>query len=53
MRVRVEMTVDVDPREWAELYGLKPADVREDVKMHVVNTVREQLYSQLATVAVS
>lgn len=45
MRVRVAVTVDVDPETWDLIYGTgtNPAAVREDVKRYVQETIIEQL----------
>lgn len=32
MKVRVEFTVEIDPKAWALEYGLEPSDVRGHVK---------------------
>lgn len=32
MKVRVNVTVDVDQQKWADEYGLDRADVRADVR---------------------
>lgn len=34
MRVRVEVTLDVDAEAWCSEYGVERADVRTDVKSH-------------------
>lgn len=47
MKVKIELTVAVDPQEWAETYGLggdseNPVDqaaVRDDVKRWATNTL--------------
>jgi hypothetical protein len=43
VKVRIEMTVEVDPAEWVENYGCDRADVRADVREYVRNTVENQL----------
>ena len=45
MKVRVTITVDVDPERWNANYGTgtDPKDVREDVKRYVEGTVDSQL----------
>jgi hypothetical protein len=35
MKVRVTLTIDVDPEAWVLAYGCLPKDVREDVKTYV------------------
>jgi hypothetical protein len=42
MKVRVEITVEVDPKEWAEEYSMTDASakaVREDVRGYVLEGV--------------
>jgi hypothetical protein len=41
MKVKIEMTVAVDPVEWAETYGMEsdPASVRDDVKRWAANAI--------------
>lgn len=50
MKVRVAVTVDIDPIAWQMEYGVGPelAAIRTDVQEHCVNT----LYSQLGAVEV-
>ena len=37
MKIRVEMTVEVDPNEWADQYGVEPdaGTIRQDVRAYV------------------
>ncbi len=35
MRVRVSITVEVDPEEWLAEYGVERAELREDVNTYV------------------
>lgn len=35
MKVKIEMTVEVDVERWANEYGVESRDVREDVKSYV------------------
>lgn len=37
MRVRVVVTVDVDPGEWSAVYGDDPGEVRTRVREYVAN----------------
>ena len=42
MRVRVTVTIDVDPADWAEAYGFDPDDralIRQDVKSDMYEAV--------------
>lgn len=32
MKVKIEVTLNIDPDAWATEYGIDKADVREDVK---------------------
>ena len=41
MKIRHTVTVDVDPAEWAFVYGLDPADVRDDVHSYLDSVVDE------------
>ena len=45
MKVRVCVTVDIDPEAWDMNYGTgtDPATVREDVKTYLEYTVHDQL----------
>lgn len=45
MKVRITLTVDIDPEAWDMNYGTgtDPAAVRADVKTYVEGTVHEQL----------
>jgi hypothetical protein len=45
MRVRVSVTVDIDPQTWALEYGVPLQDVRGDVKQYVQQLVMDQLES--------
>lgn len=39
MRVRVEMTVEVDPEAWELTYGVGKKELREDVRTYVFGCV--------------
>jgi hypothetical protein len=41
VKVRIEMTVEVDVGAWALEYGIEPGDVREDVRNYIINGVAE------------
>jgi len=43
MKVRIEMTVDIDEESWAVNYGVEDSEVRQDVKDYCEWTVLEQL----------
>ncbi|WIF20520.1 DNA binding protein [Rhodococcus phage Jflix2] len=44
MKVKVEVTVDIDPESWTMNYGVEgTAAIREDVKQYCRNTIIEQL----------
>jgi hypothetical protein len=47
MKVKISFTVDIDPKQWADTYGIVVSDVREDVKDYV----RSMVITQLAEVA--
>lgn len=40
MKVRVTVTVEIDPEEWATAYGVEGTQaIRDDVKQYVANGV--------------
>ena len=39
MKIKVTLTVDVDPAAWADEYGTRLSEVREDVKRHAANSL--------------
>ena len=41
MKIKISLTIEVDPQEWAAVYGTgtAAAEVREDVKTYVQNQV--------------
>lgn len=41
MKVRITMTVNIDPEEWSLTYDVDEKDVREDVKRYVINAVQQ------------
>jgi hypothetical protein len=41
MKVRVVITVEVDPDAWEETYGTDRRDLRRDVRDHVLNDIAE------------
>ena len=42
MKVKVSFTVDIDPEAWALNYGIKNAEIREDVKRFAEDAVLDQ-----------
>lgn len=40
MKVRVTLTIDVDPEAWTLAYGTEPDQIRDDVKTYVLGTVQ-------------
>jgi len=52
MKVRVTVTVEVDPDAWAQEYGLFPAVVREDVDTYVRQAVFESPAAQAGLIRV-
>jgi hypothetical protein len=40
IKVRIEVTAEVDVEAWAETYGIAKADVREDVKTYALNQLQ-------------
>lgn len=44
MKIKVELTVDIDPEAWTLNYGVEGAkEIREDVRAYVEGAVVEQL----------
>ena len=44
MKVKVEVTVDIDPEAWTMNYGVEgTAAIREDVKEYCRHTLHDQL----------
>ena len=43
MKVRIEFTVDIDPEVWMLNYGVDAKEVRDDVKVHVINGAQDHL----------
>jgi hypothetical protein len=41
MKVRLTITLDVDPEAWVRDYGCEPSEVRDDVKSYVAGFVAE------------
>jgi hypothetical protein len=50
MKIRVALTVEVDPEAWASEYGTDAADVREQVIGHIVSLVRDDSLGLLSIV---
>lgn len=40
MKVRVVLTVEVDPANWESVYGTPSSELRDDVRSYVVEQVR-------------
>ncbi len=40
MKMRVNLLIELDEKAWVEYNGCDPADVRRDVKSHVLNHVQ-------------
>ena len=43
MKVKLEITLEVNEKEWAEMYGSSPSEVRGDVKNYFAGTVADQI----------
>ena len=41
MRIRITLTVDVDPDNWAMTYGTEPEEIRESVREYVREYVQQ------------
>lgn len=52
MKVRLNVTLDVDPQVWAAEYGIAATSraVRDDVLAHFRNTVHEHYVTDLSVV---
>lgn len=46
MKVRVVLTVEVDPENWEAVYGVPIGEQRDDVRSYVVEQVRGSAASQ-------
>ncbi|WNO27305.1 hypothetical protein SEA_KWEKEL_3 [Gordonia phage Kwekel] len=46
MKVRLVLTVEVDPENWEAVYGVPIGEQRDDVRSYVVEQVRESAASQ-------
>lgn len=42
MKIKVSLTLDIDPQAWADMYGVDVPAVREDVKNYAENIVLTQ-----------
>lgn len=43
MKIRVSVTLDVDPEAWKRTYGVEQPELRTDVLLWAENTLHEQL----------
>ena len=43
MKIKIETTVSINVESWCLNYGVKPCDVRNDVKGYVENIIQSQL----------
>lgn len=43
MKIRVEMTLDVDPEAWMEAYDVEKSEVRDHVKTYLASAVPQAL----------
>jgi len=43
MKVRVTVTLDVDPEAWERTYGVEKSELRTDVLLWAENTLQESL----------
>jgi len=47
MRVKIEVTLDIDPEAWTLAYGVSGAqEIREDVRAYALNGVVEHFREQ-------
>jgi hypothetical protein len=47
MKVRVTFTVDVDPEDWANAFGLERSEVRADVQRYLARIGQEYVDYQI------
>tara|TARA_R110000765_G_scaffold16273_2_gene45995 strand:+ start:648 stop:860 length:213 start_codon:yes stop_codon:yes gene_type:complete len=43
MKVKIELTVDINAESWIENYGIESSEVRDDVKGYCKNILLSQL----------
>jgi hypothetical protein len=43
MKIRLSVIVEVDPKAWANEYGIEPRDVRSDVKRYFDSFAQEHV----------
>ena len=41
MKIRITVTVDIDPESYMHEYGVAQSEIREDVKYHAESVLRE------------
>jgi hypothetical protein len=47
MRVRLTVTLDIDPEVWSTEYGVEAARIRDDVRHHLANVMHEHYVTDL------
>jgi hypothetical protein len=43
MKIHLSIVVEVDPKAWANEYGIEPREVRSDVKLYFDSFVQEHV----------
>ena len=43
MKVKLAVTLEVDPKDWAYIYGTDASEVRADVLTYFIGTLRDQI----------
>jgi len=46
MKIRVTLTVDVDPDVWYEIYGDEPGDLRQSARSYIENYIAQSAASE-------
>lgn len=41
MKVRITLTLDIDPEVWGLEYGAAPEDMRDDVRSYVLDAIQQ------------
>ncbi len=41
MKIKITLTVDIDPASWANEFGITPSEVRDDVRSYAEGCVRQ------------
>jgi hypothetical protein len=47
MKIKCSFTVEVDPEDWAEAFGLERSEVRKDVQTYLARIAQEYVDQQI------